>query len=555
MNPTVTRERPPQTAPPTVLSSAWQLGKTQGRLVVSALVVVGLLLRLHLLNQSLSGDEISTYWIVVGHGLGQAIWLSHSPQETTPPLFFVAAWLTQGWLGNPGESIRLVPLVAGTVTIPMTYVLGVRTVGRNAAVVGAALITLSPFLITYSVTARAYMLATLLVLLAGWFLLRFLDSGEWGWAAGYAACTCAALYTHYVVVFVLGAQLAWAFLVHPSARRALVVSNLVALLGFAPWAGHLLSDFHGPNSIAYYNHFDANTVFGHVLPQFSLGQGYYAVSTVPGPVGLALLAAGAAVAVVGLALSWRTGRLHLGRFSSRTWLVVILALATPVGAGLYSLVGSDVFDSRNMIISWPALALTVGAVVARIPQPLRLLAPVLLAGGLVFGTVKIFDSVYQPPDVNAAASYVYRVGSSGDPVVTVPAYAYPLTEEDVAFADMGLSTSKRFVTYRIGAPPRSASVHAALTQGNAWPKTIHFIAPAVIAKEAAARASGRGRTLFYIAGPTPLAEYGFFPYTPAAMFLSALPRTMRPFRETIFPGLDGTAVIGVFEFHDTAPGS
>ena len=79
MNPAVIQERPPQEAPPTVLSSAWQLGKTQGRLVVSALTVVGLLLRLHLLNQSLTGDEVSTYWIVVGHGIGQAVHLTHSP--------------------------------------------------------------------------------------------------------------------------------------------------------------------------------------------------------------------------------------------------------------------------------------------------------------------------------------------------------------------------------------------------------------------------------------------------------------------------------------------
>jgi hypothetical protein len=314
------------------------------------------------------------------------------------------------------------------------------------------------------------------------------------------------------------------------------------------------SDFHGPNYIAYFQPFGVNTFF-RVLERFSLGQGYYAVSTLPGSAGLALLKAGAAVAVVGLVLSWRAGRLHLGRFSSRTWLVVVLALATPVGAGLYSLLRTDVFDSRNMIISWPGLALTVGAVVALIPQPLRLLLLVLLVGGLLFGTVKMLDSVYQPSDVNGAASYVYRVGASGDPVVTVPAYAYPLTEEDVAFEDMGRSTPKRFVTYRIAAPPRSASVRAALKQGNAWPPTLHPVAPAVIAKEAAAQASGRGRTLFYIAGPTPLADYGFFPNTPAAEFLSALPRTLRPFRETIFPGLDGTAEVGVFEFHDTAPRS
>ncbi len=550
MSPVIDRELPEGEAASTDLpaTTGTQRVALPWLLFVSGLTVVGLVIRLPLLNWSLSGDDLSTYWIVVGHSLGQVLQLDRAPQEVTPPLFFVAAWLTQGLLGNPGESIRLVSLIAGTSTIPMTYLLGVRSVGRAAAAVGATLITLSPILISYSALARAYMLATFLVLLSSWFLLRLSDGGGLKWAVGYAVSTCAALYTHYVVVFVLGAQLVWALWAYPRARRVLLLSNLAAALGFLPWLGHLRADLNGPNYIAYYQPFGLHAI-QHVVSRWALGHASFPVSTLPGNLALYMVAAAGAVALLGLVLERRSLRPRFGRFSSRTWLVIVLALATPVGGALYSLVGADVYDTRNMLISWPGLALAVGALIARVPQPLRLLSLALLVAAFVIGASKTLSGAYQPTDVNGAASYVYRVGTSGDPVVTVPGLPAPLTEVDIAFHDMGESTHKSFALFRIGVPPREAMVHAALTQGNAHPASIHPTSPAVIAKEAAGLARRRGRTLFLITGPSPLADYGFFPTSPVAEFLSALPRDLHPFRQTTYPGLDGTAEVSVFEFH------
>ena len=54
--------------------------------------------------------------------------------------------------------MRLPSLIAGTATIPLVYLLGVRTLGRTAGLIAAAVIALSPFMIYYSVEARAYAL-------------------------------------------------------------------------------------------------------------------------------------------------------------------------------------------------------------------------------------------------------------------------------------------------------------------------------------------------------------------------------------------------------------
>ena len=134
--------------------------------LVGVVTVGGLLLRLPSFNDSLFGDEISTYYIVVGNSLGRVITLVHSNQETTPPLYFVVAWATKGILGSPVQSIRLVSLITGTAAIPLTFLLGLWTVGRRAGLVGAVCVALSPYMIFFSTEARPYMLVLFLALLS-----------------------------------------------------------------------------------------------------------------------------------------------------------------------------------------------------------------------------------------------------------------------------------------------------------------------------------------------------------------------------------------------------
>src|SRR5919108_6536164 len=110
-------------------------------LVVVALSALGLGLRLALLGQSLFADELSTWWIVSTHGLGGVVSTVHSDAEITPPLYFVLAWLFTRVHESP-ELLRLPSLLAGVAAVPLTYLLGARTLGRAAGLVAAALVTL-----------------------------------------------------------------------------------------------------------------------------------------------------------------------------------------------------------------------------------------------------------------------------------------------------------------------------------------------------------------------------------------------------------------------------
>ena len=487
------------------------------------------MLRLPSFNSSLFGDEISTYFIVTGHSLGRVLQLVHSNQETTPPLYFILAWITKG-LGNSVQSIRLPSLVAGTAAIPLTYLLGLRTVGRRASLIGAALVALSPFMISMSTDARAYMVMCLFALASTFALLQALDSGRLSWWIVYAASSCAAAYTHYTVVFLLTAQFVWAFWTRPDARRWLLLANVAALLAYVPWFGGFLQDLHGPNEIGGLEPFGFHTILRD-LENWSIGSD---LSLRLEPSHLTIILIGVATAVIGIALTVRRRAKWVP--SARIVLVVVLALATPVGTILSGIVGHSVFNSQDLIASWPGLALAVGVLLTRPPGALRVAAVALVIAGFAIGGAKMVTSGVQNPNVDAAAAFIERVGRCGDPIVAVTIFAHPLTEVDVALAEAGRSAQQCHPVLRLGSPPLSEEIKA-LAGPHGQP--LSFSAPPerpeVVARHAAALA--RNRTLFLVA-PTgaPLKDFLYFPANTMTQFLSALHGRFHLVRQVTYSG-------------------
>src|SRR5436305_1528130 len=142
--------RVPQTSAVPSRTSRWAWLRADA-VIVALLVTVGAVIRFLAARQSLFADELSTYWIVATHGLGGVMSLLYGSSaiqhaEITPPLQFVLSWLTSQ-LGHSPELLRAPSLIAGVATIPAVYLLGLRTVGRRAALLATALTTLSPFMI------------------------------------------------------------------------------------------------------------------------------------------------------------------------------------------------------------------------------------------------------------------------------------------------------------------------------------------------------------------------------------------------------------------------
>jgi hypothetical protein len=398
-----------------------RLAISSSTIVVAGLTAIGGALRLATADQSLFGDELSTYFIVSTHGLGGTIATVHDDIEITPPLSFVLAWLSSR-AGMTTELLRAPSLLAGTATIPLVYAIGARTVGRMAGIVAAALTALAPFMIFYSSEARAYSPAIVLVLLSSLALLTAVRGRRARWWAAYGACSCAAVFTHYTCVFALAVQLLWVLWAHPEARRAAILANIGAVVGFLPWLGGLSNDLASPDTKVWsmFSPFTAHAV-RLSIEHWTVGYPYAFSTTelrdLPGVAGLSAAALGLALGVVGLVLALvRSRPIQVDRDVA---LVIAMALSAPVAEALVSAVGANLLTQpRNLAVSWPWFALGLAAVLVSGRPRLAAAAVGLVLVGFALGAADMVGGPdFRRPDFKAAARFIDREAAPDEYVI------------------------------------------------------------------------------------------------------------------------------------------
>jgi hypothetical protein len=459
-------------------------------LAVAALTVAGAVLRVIVARQSVFADELSTYWISATHSLGDVLSLLYSTgkihhAEITPPLSFLASWLTTR-IGKSPELLRLPALIAGTATIPLVYALGRRVVGRWAALLACALTALSPFMIYYSAEARAYGLLMFLVTASTLSMLLALDTGRRRWWVVYAVCSADAFYTHYTCLFVLGVQLVWLLWTRPEARRAALIASAAAVVLVLPWIPGLIQDLRSPTVkiLSALSAFTPNAIRVDIQ-HWALGYPYTVAGglrELPGTAALVLLAGAAVLAVGGIA--WRVfGRgVRWSDPSRRIVLVVALMLATPVGEVIASALGNHIIGVRDLAASWPYLALTASAIVIAAGPLLGAAAAVLAVGAFALGAAKMLEPRFSRPNFQAPADYI-TAHSRGEDVVI-----------DGTGALSPGPTTPLDVTLHTGLPV----VRALAPAENTYP--FNFLTPSVPISTAFTRAvaAAHGNTIFVV---------------------------------------------------------
>jgi hypothetical protein len=214
----------------------------------------------------------------------------------------------------------------------------------------------------------------------------------------------------------------------------LIISNVAAIVAFLPWLPGFRADLHAPNLIKYFLPVNVHTVWS-VLQTLWIGSPVIPVNQMPGNFVVDLAVAGLAVGACGLALGAVRRRSLHWMFSSGVALIAVLAVVPAVLMILYSL-HTDVLGAGNIIASWPALGLAMGAIVTASPNRfLRLVAITLLVGAYVIGGTGMLKSSSQPPNVDAAIAFIDHTGKSGDPIVSAPFFSNPLSEVDAALVD------------------------------------------------------------------------------------------------------------------------
>lgn len=197
---------------------------------VGVLTVVALGLRLHgLAGRGVPTDEAITLWFVTRWSASQV--LVEMPQ--TQPHYPTYYLLLKGWMALSGSTApavaRLPSVLAGTLTVVVTYALGKEVAAERAGLVAALFVAVSPFFIQLSQLIRMYAVFVLVTGGSWWCLLRVLRTRSRRAYWGYAAVTFAMVFMHYFgLLFLLaqGVYLVWRTGVELPPRLAGIMGTL-----------------------------------------------------------------------------------------------------------------------------------------------------------------------------------------------------------------------------------------------------------------------------------------------------------------------------------------
>ena len=275
--------------------------------------------------------------------------------ESTPPLYYMLAWLWSRLFGTGEVGLRSLSALAGTASIAVVYLGAVALpLRRRAGLIAAAIVAVSPVLIWFSQDARAYALVFLLAALSFLFFARARHSGsrrDLGW---WAACSALAIASHYFAGFLVLPEAALLLLGRRERRRVVVaVAALVAAAALLlPIALQQAENAHAA-WIAEQPLSQRLERAGAKLVGDDNGDEHGARQ--PGPIPLAVPAA-LALAALGLLL-WR-GDERERRGGGIAAFVGSAGVTLPL---LLSALGADYLNGRNLIPLFVPLVVVLGA--------------------------------------------------------------------------------------------------------------------------------------------------------------------------------------------------
>lgn len=355
-------------------------------------------------DQSLGYEEVFTA-SVTGHATLTGVWHAVNATESTPPLYYLLTWI---WVTLGGDhsavALRMVSLLAGSATVPVSFMAMRRFVGNRLAAVVAWLCAISPLLVEYSIYARSYAAFVLLLTLSLWALGALLERASWSRWAVWTAVATACLWIHYFAGFVLLGEVAVLCAKLPRARARLLICSAVATVGFAPlWP--LLSAQRGNSSeFSFISGRPLTARLADVVRQFAMGTNVPVAWLEAAGI---LLAGGAVVVAVLDGSRPRAKRVLVG--------LAVLAGGVPLVAAITG--AGDYLLPRNVIGVAVCLAPLAARGLTRWRGiPLAAYSAVALATVLAVQT----DWRYQGSTDWAGASARIRAQAEDDPIAVIP---------------------------------------------------------------------------------------------------------------------------------------
>jgi mannosyltransferase len=356
--------------------------------------------------------------------------------ETAPPLYFVLGWVWAHVFGAGEVALRSFSALAGTALIPIAYLCGRELVSRRAALLTAAFVAVSPFMIWYSQEAREYMLVATFCGASLLFFTRAWRDPSGRNIAWWTLFSVLALLTHYFAGFLIAPEALW--LLYVARNRASVIA--VAVVGAVELALIPLLVGHATASLlGFITGTHLSTRIQEVPVAFALGQPFETTLLHYGLIGAAALAA---LVIVLLIVAGEEDELRgVAVVGSLAAVVLLVPL-------VLALIGKDYYIERALIPAWLPLAIVVAAACTtrRLRVPGAVLAALML-GVFTYGLIRIdSDARYQRPAWREVAQ---SLGAAKTPRAIV-VYDGGLATDPLAFYLHGVPWTEPAGPVRVG---------------------------------------------------------------------------------------------------------
>ncbi|MBP1695987.1 MAG: protein with oligosaccharyl transferase domain, partial [Deltaproteobacteria bacterium] len=218
-------------------------------LVVMFCLLIGFVLRFYTFDQkSLWIDEIHTFNDSRDDFRGQIKFYKENPSYLHPPLFFILTHQLHPFT-KPERDLRIIPLIFGTLSIPMIYLLA-RQFSPLIAFPCALSLAFMTYHISLSQDGRSYSLLMFLGMTGLYFFIKHLKTSKKEYLLLVALFFSVLFYTSYSSIpFVVLSQMLWFYRPDEEAKKpnlsSILILNGLIFVFCLPWILFLVLNYRG----------------------------------------------------------------------------------------------------------------------------------------------------------------------------------------------------------------------------------------------------------------------------------------------------------------------
>jgi len=218
-------------------------------LILTFCLLIGFALRFYTFDQkSLWMDEVHTYNDSKDDLRGHLKFYKENPTYLHPPLFFIVTHLFHPFT-KPERDLRIIPLIFGTLSIPMIYFLS-KTFSPNIALPCTISLTFMAYHISLSQDGRSYSLIILLGIAGLYFFMKHLRTSKRRYLLPAGLLFASLFYTSYTSIpFIALSQILWLYQVNETNKKnrlsSFFVLNGATIILSIPWILFIILNYKG----------------------------------------------------------------------------------------------------------------------------------------------------------------------------------------------------------------------------------------------------------------------------------------------------------------------